>query len=386
MKSYRYPVVITLFLILSLAFGCKERPAAVSGTSRTGTTPAAPQQVVLGSILGLTGDNASYGQKMQRGFEFARQERSDAGNAKFDLHIEDSQFDPTKAVTAYRKLTSADGAKIIVGITGSKNAIPVCEAAKSDTVVIVDALSSAPKISTTCGQNYFRIMASDALAGKYNAKWAADQGAKKVAIVFMEDDWGTSYRDSLVRYLGEQRLSNPTVIGVVAKSRDFRGQVQQIKAARPDAIFLLLYASEGAAFMQQLRQAGMKAAVYGSDNISSPEFAVAGADVVEGVRVAMPAPTKGAAYDAFVGRYKAKFHEEPDANVIKSYDTLNLIADAVKKAGPDPAAVATYLHSPTYSYEGVSGTVRFEPNGDLASQEYTRTVYRGGKLVPFDGR
>jgi branched-chain amino acid transport system substrate-binding protein len=383
MKTFRRSSVIALWIILSLTFACRQHETAVQSTS---SAPPASRPVVLGSILGLSGDNASYGQKMKRGFEFARQDAGGGSAANLDLRVEDSQFDPTKAVIAYRKLTSTDGAKIILGITGSKNAIPVCEAAKNEPVVIVDALSSAPKISTACGNNYFRIMASDALAGRYNAKWASQEGAKKVAIVHMEDEWGTSYRDSVVRYLAEQQITSPAVIGVVAKSRDFRGQVQQIKAAKPDAIFLLLYATEGGAFMQQLRQAGVKATVYGSDNISSPEFAVGGADVVEGVRVAMPAPTRGAAYDAFVARYKAKFNEEPDANVIKSYDAFNIVADAVRKAGPDPAAVAAYLHAPSYSYPGISGTVRFAPNGDLASQEYTRTIYRGGKLVPVEAR
>lgn len=345
------------------------------------TKPVAASKVKAGTILGLTGDNATYGQKMQRGFDFAKDE---AGSA-IDLIIEDSQFDPTKAVTAYRKLTSADGAKLIIGVTGSRNAIPVCEAAKNDPVVIVDALSSAPKISTQCGGNYFRIMASDALAGRYNAHWAAENGAKKVAIVYMEDDWGTSYRDSVLKYLKEANINDSVVASAVAGSRDFRSQVEQLRKFQPDAIFLLLYASEGSSFMQQLRQAGLKAPVYGSDNISSPEFTVAGSDVVEGVRVAMPAPAAGQAYSQFVDRYRAKYHEDPDANVIKSYDAFRLAADAIAKVGSDPAKLTAYLHGPGYSYTGISGLIRFEPNGDLASQEYTRMVYRGGKLEAFRG-
>lgn len=339
-----------------------------------------------GTILGLTGDGAAYGQKMERGFQVALDEINGHGGVAgktVQLSTEDSQFDPVKAVTAYRKLTGAEGIQIIVGITGSKNAIPVCEAAKTDPVVIVDALSSAPKISTVCGDNYFRIMASDALAGTYNANWALGDGAKKLAIVYMEDDWGTSYRDAVVSFLSQKGIQAPPSYGVTAGSRDFRSQVERIKADAPDAIFLLLYAREGSAFMQQLRQAGVTAQVYGSDNISSPEFAVAGPAVIEGVRVALPAPAKGPLYDAFVKMYRAKFNEDPDANVMKSYDALKLVATVVGEVGSDPAKIAARLKAPDFSFPGVTGTIRFNSHGDLVSQEYARLVYHSGKLEPL---
>lgn len=340
----------------------------------------------VGSILGLTGDNASYGQKMLRGLELARDEINSSGGILgrvIELSIEDSQFDPTKALVAYRKLTGLEGLRVIVGITGSRNAIPVCDAAKADDVVIIDALSSAPKISTQCGPNYFRIMASDALAGQYIADWAGQSGATRQAIVYMEDDWGTSYRDSVLGYLAERGSSGIVAEGIEAGTRDFRVQVEKLRQAEPDTIYLLLYAKEAAAFVQQLRQARVNATVYGSDNISSTEFVSAGIEVVEDVRVAMPAPARGPSYEDFVRRYQTKFNEDPDANVIKSYDALMLAASVIKEAGMEPSKVATRLASQGFQYVGVSGLVQFDHTGDLVNQEYTRMVYHGGKLVPM---
>lgn len=341
--------------------------------------------VRLGSILGLTGDGAAYGKKMQRGFELALDETNAAGGVRggnAELVIEDSRFDPTQAVLAYRKLTGAQGIKIIVGITGSKNALPVCQASKSSDVVIIDALGSAPKLTTDGGPNYFRIMASDALAGKYNVDWAMESRLKRPAIVYVEDDWGASYRDSVVQYLRQKGYASVPSYGVTAGSRDFRTQVEKIKGNNPDAVFMLVYAKEGSGLMQQLRQASVRAMIYGSDNISSPEFVSAGADVVEGVRLAMPAAVHGSRYDAFAKTYSAKYGEVPDANIIKSYDAMKLACAVIQKVGPQPDKIREYLQSPRFSYDGVSGRIQFDKNGDLVSQEYARMVYRHGKPVP----
>src|SRR5437870_4604529 len=128
MKKQTIPIILAIIAIGALGIF----------VARKHTKPEGRYSTRLGTILGLTGDNASYGQKMQRGFEIALNEVNSAGGVNgtnLALLIEDSQFDPAKAVSAYRKLTGAQDVHVIVGITGSKNAIPVCEASKGDNVI-----------------------------------------------------------------------------------------------------------------------------------------------------------------------------------------------------------------------------------------------------------
>lgn len=380
-------IMLSKLVMLILATLCMTSIITLIGCPKPNneTIQKPESEIKVGAILGLTGDNASYGLAMQRGYEFALSELESTSamkGKKVKLMLEDSQFDPAKAVTAYQKLHGAQGVSILAGITGSKNAIPVCEAAKSDDIVIVDPLGSAPMLTKDGGPNYFRIMASDALAGKYNVDWALANGMKRPAIVFMEDDWGSSYCDSLKSYLEQKGIANAPTYGILPGKLEFRTEVEKLKGKAPDAIFLLLYAKEGSSFMQQLRQASVNAKVYGSDNISSSEFVTVGNNVVEGVFVALPAEAHGERYDGFIERYKAKFNEDPDASVIKSYDAMMLLAAAIIEVGSEPSKIREYLSSPAYKYEGISGTIQFDANGDLVSQEYTRMVYRSGKLTP----
>ncbi|HKP05004.1 MAG TPA: ABC transporter substrate-binding protein [Chthoniobacterales bacterium] len=368
------------FFVLFLVGSCNKQ-TSTEAQKETGT-----DKILVGSILALTGPAASYGEMMQRGLQLAESEINASGGIggkQLSVIIEDSQFSAPKAVSAFQKLTSVQNVKAIVGITGSKIALPVAEAAKSGNYLIIDALSTAPALTERGGPRYFRVIASDALAGKYNTDWAIEEGMKKPALIYVEDEWGASYRNALQTYLKSKGFPDPLIEGVAAGSRDFRTQLQKIKDSVCDVVFLLTYSNEGAPFVQQLREAGVTSRVYGSDNLSSPEFTAVGATVIEGVRVALPLPTEGTEYDEFVKRFKTEFGMDPDVNALKSYDALNVAAKGMKEVGTDPNKIADYLHSPQFSYRGISGEIRFDQNGDLVSQQYRRQVYQNGSLVPW---
>jgi len=341
-------------------------------------------EVKIGTILGLTGNYAEYGQKMQKGFQFALDEIHAEGGIKgkkVTLLTEDSQFDETKAASAYQKLNGIQGINIFVGITGSKNVLRISEESKGDDIVIIDPLGSAPKLTTHAGPNYFRIMASDALAGKYNVEWAIEDKMAKPLIVNIEDDWGGSYRDSIVEALQTKGFQNVPVHSFPAGTQDFKVEIEKIKQAAPDTIFLLLYAKDAASFMQQLRQAKIQAQIYGSDNVSSSEFTSTGKEIVEGTKVAMPAPVTGNLYDEFMQKYKSKTNEEADANILKSYDAMKLTAYVIEQVGEKPADIRAFITNPAFQYAGVTGDIAFDKNGDLVNQAYQRFIYRDGKLT-----
>jgi branched-chain amino acid transport system substrate-binding protein len=168
---------------------------------------------------------------------------------------------------------------------------------------------------------------------------------------------------------------------VPAGALDLRATVEKVKSRNPDVVFLLVYAKEGAAFLKQARVAGIVARMYGSDNLSASEFLAAGAETIEGVRVALPTPAGGESYDRFVTKYRSKYNEEPDVMVLKSYDSMMTAIKAMRDAGVEPGAIRNRLRSDEFSYQGVTGEIRFDQNGDLRSQQYRRMIYRAGKLV-----
>jgi len=384
-RAHTFVALAISVSLLSLASECR-------GGEQAAPTSAAAQPrktAKVGVILGLTGKYSQYGKRMKVGYDLALEALKEKNwQYTIDLLVEDSKFDPATAVRAYQQLRNARGVTLYAGITGSKNAVAVCAASTGDHVLILDPLSSAPSLTEKCGPNYFRIMPSDALAGKYDVEWARERGLKKLAIVHVLDDWGDSYSEQISRFLKTKGITPVLVEGVNPGERDYSAVVAKIQEADPDGLFLLLYGSDAAGFMQQLRTKNRKVQVFGSDNLSTDEFLAAGPEVVEGTLIVLPAPVQGPAYESLKRAYDARYGKNPpegvefDVNVTKSYDALMLMAQAIETVGPHPSEVRKYLVQ-LKDYPSVSGPISFDEKGDLESVQYERFEFRDGKRVPL---
>ena len=363
--------LLSVSLLLSLN-GC-ERPSSQ------------PERVVkIGTVLGLTGDNAAYGIRMRQGLELAVEQANatDQGTGiRFELVVEDSQWEPRLGVSAYRKMHDFQGIQHYAAICGSKIALAVCEASRQDEIVIVDAISGAPKLTAASGPKYFRVYASDAMAGQRNVAWALRDGARSFAVVYVEDDWGASYKDAIVQVLQEQGIQAP-LVPITLGTRDFKTEAQKIMSQNPDALFVVLYANLALPLVRELRTLGFSGTFYGGDNLSSSDFSAGGPEIIEGVRLSLPAEPESEKYAEFDHAFQAKFGEAPDSFALKSFDALMLLTHAIRATDGTPTSVIQYLRD-TPGYEGASGRLSFDQNGDLREQDYQGMIYRAGQLTPF---
>src|SRR5438045_955419 len=93
-RTKLFSLVATIGITLLIISGC-------------GRKEPAQQAIKVGTILGLTGDNAAYGVKMQRGLQVALEQinaSTPADGKKFELVVEDSQWEPKNGISAYRKM------------------------------------------------------------------------------------------------------------------------------------------------------------------------------------------------------------------------------------------------------------------------------------------
>ncbi|MEV4421322.1 urea ABC transporter substrate-binding protein [Patulibacter sp. NPDC049589] len=129
-------------------------------------------------------------------------------------------------------------------------------------------------------------------------------------------------------------------------STEFSTIVNKVKAAKPDAIFNTLNGDSNVAFFKQLEGAGLPATKLPVVSVSVAEDEVRGigADKVKGQIVAWNyyQTTPGAANEAFVKAYKAKYGQKrvTDDPIEAGYVGVKLWAAAVEKAGStDPEKV-----------------------------------------------
>jgi branched-chain amino acid transport system substrate-binding protein len=141
--------------------------------------------------------------------------------------------------------------------------------------------------------------------------------------------------------------------------------------------------------LREMAQLGLRWPVIGGDALVGIERAGA---LAEGVRVAAAyLPDRpGAANVAFVEAYgRAYPGQQPDHRGAGAYDVVRLLARAVADVGADRRAIRDYLAAVGTSrpaFDGVTGTIAFDAQGDVAGRAAVIGVVRNGRLVTESAR
>ena len=147
-------------------------PTSVPTALPTPAATATPTQVIMepfriGVMESITGPGETYGNVAVQAKQMAVSEINEAGGVngrKLELVVEDSKCGAQDAIIAYKKLTSVDGIKIILGTSCSGAMLGVAPLAESDGVVLFSGLASNPDIADA-GDYIFRTQISDVEVG-----------------------------------------------------------------------------------------------------------------------------------------------------------------------------------------------------------------------------
>jgi branched-chain amino acid transport system substrate-binding protein len=205
----------------------------------------------------------------------------------------------------------------------------------------------------------------------YSAKVIADDGVntlkkKKWAIIYSTDAFGNGGKKNLTESLTALGVTPVLVQGFTSNSQDFTPIVLAIKKSGADIVSTYIANSTDVAiFGKQLRQLGVNVTWVGSPSLSSDTAMKLAGDALYGTYsvadFSVGASPEAQAYEA---KYKAKYKVDPDFYSAWVYDSVNLLALAMKTANSTkPEDIAKALHN-IKGYKGVEGTYNFDQNGD----------------------
>ncbi len=184
---------------------------------------------------------------------------------------------------------------------------------------------------------------------------------ERVAVIRTNTRYG---RVGIMEYSGAAvRLGHPMMIEERFNDgeTDFSMQLARIKRVSPDAILIWANAKESALILKQLRKMGMEQPVYASDRIVSNEFLDIAGDLAEGIISTCPynPMSESKKLDTFKRDYIARFGVEPDVFAAHAFDGMNLILEAIQKAGLNRVLIRDVLTdlNTFQGYEGVTGKI-----------------------------
>ncbi len=334
-----------------------------------------PQQnsgtVVIGVMAPLSGDAASYGLSILKGAQLAVKE-ANLPNVK--LVVEDSKCEAKEAVTVINKLISVDGVQAIIGEVCSGATLAAAPIAEQHNVVMISASSTSPEISKQ--KWVFRTVPSDALQGAFGARLVKERGFSRLAVLYPNEDYGVGFNAVLEEEFPKQQGK---VVASEAFDRgtvDLRTQLTKIKAAKPDAIYLISNSPDSAvAALKQIKEMGINAAVFGSEGLKSDDILTGAGNAAEGmILTSVSGGTIG-----FITKHQAQYNSEPGPFAAQGYDAYKALALAIQqgaRTGPEIREKLLQLQ-----FTGASGAIDFDDNGDV-SGNYDTLVVREGKFMP----
>lgn len=213
-------------------------------------------------------------------------------------------------------------------------------------------------------------------------------GFKRIAVLYLNTDWGRTSKDIFAKAAAGLGAQVVAAEGYQPAEKDFRSTLVRIGASKPDSIVLISYYADGAQIVRQARTSGVALPIAAVGSVYSPKFLELGGTAVEGVYTesnffpAEPRPE----VQAFVQRYRAKFHADPDSFVARAYDALILSAEVLRRYGTTRQAAHDGFAKISDVPSVIFGKVRFDPQTRRVAG--ARTVYlvvKEGQWALWDG-
>lgn len=337
--------------------------AVVLALTLASCSKAESNSVKIGGIFPLSGQVAVYGVECKNGVDLAIEEINAAGgiNGKpVVLVSEDDEGNPDKTVNAFKKLSTKDGVKVVIGSLTSGCTQAITTLSQASKVVQIAPAATAPAI-TDAGDFIFRACFIDPFQGTVGGKFAAETlGKKRAAILYdIGNDYSVGLADNFKIAFTKAGGSIVSEESYATNDKDFNAQLTKIKNANPDVVYLPDYYGTVALIAKQLRAQGINVPMVGADGWDGLT-SNAGDEVLGGyysnhyaVDSTEPAVKK------FVESFRAKYNKDPNSFAALGYDCVYLIRDAIVGAGAeDSIAVRDALAKTDGDY--VTGHLTFD--------------------------
>lgn len=336
--------------------------------------------VKIGFIGPLSGDVSSIGTVARSAVEVAIEEINANGGINgnpVEVVYEDGQCDASAANNAASKLINIDGVDAIIGGACSSETSAFVAQAMENKVPVISYCSSAPTL-TGAGDYFFRNYPSDAYQGVFMAEYAYNVlKAREVAILYHITEAYTPIKDVFTERFEELGGRVLAAEGLPQEARDYRTQLSKIKDTGAMFIYMPTYPDGGTVALQQAKELGITAQIFGADAWGDPKMQAA----VASFGTYLYSEIKTAELTSeFEAKIKAKSGSDAvPACAPQAYDATYVLVDAIKKAGTNPDILAKALH--TSSYDGVSGHIEFDENGDMVGAAYVVKKIENGSSV-----
>jgi branched-chain amino acid transport system substrate-binding protein len=363
-------VAVLGLVVLSVA-ACDQMGAKKSGAARVQDTGKG--NIKIGHYGSMSGAQATFGQSTDKGIRLAIEEKNATGGVKgrkIELVTHDDAGKSQETAIVVTRLINDDKVVAILGEVASSLSLVGGPIAQKEGVPMISPSSTNPDV-TAVGDMVSRVCFVDAFQGYVAAKFARENlKATKAAVLY---DQAQAYSAGLAN---DFKTAFTSMGGTIAGEQAYTGgnlevssQLQSIKSAGAEVVFLPGYYSDVGTIIRKAREAGITIPFVGGDGWDSAELAKIAGDAINGNFYSNHYSHEETRPEVqkFVSAYKAKYNETPDGLAALGYDAAMLLFDAMERSWPGEGKpingkeLAGAINS-TKDFKGVTGTFSIDEN------------------------
>jgi branched-chain amino acid transport system substrate-binding protein len=356
-------------------------------------TAAKAVKVTIGTASPLSGTGAHQGKDIENGARMAIDELNAKGitlagsKVQWVLQPEDDAADPKTGAAVAQKLVDAKVAAV-VGHLNSGTTVPASKIYANAGIPQISPAATTPLYTHQGFKTAFRVVANDNLVGRTLAAYSMNTlKAKKIAVIDDRTAFGQGLADEFVKGVKAGGAGAAVVSRQFTndKATDFNAILTQIRARDPDVIFYGGMDAVAGPMLKQMKALGLRAKLVSGDGVCSEKMPLLAGDALVDDKVfcvvagGVSGPQE-AGLNAFNGRYQQRYKMPVQTYAPYAYDAVMVFAAAMQKANSaDPVKFLPALAA--IRYEGVTGSIAFDPKGDLNNAALTLYTYRKGQKV-----
>ncbi|MFE5647362.1 ABC transporter substrate-binding protein [Rhodococcus sp. NPDC056516] len=382
--------------------------------AKAGATPST-EALRIGTLLPDTGSLSFLGPPMVAGTQLGVNDVNAAGGVlgqPVQLIPGDSGDTTTDTANSTVDRELAAGTQVIVGAASSSVSLKVIDKIASAGVVMFSPANTSDQFVCYPDKGmYFRTAPTDVLQAQAVAQLISDDGGQRVAIMALNDPYGTGLADNIEKNLIDSGVPSDQIEKIIydPNAQSFNSEVDQVKNFNPDAVALVGF-EESAKIITRMHEVGIGPsdgmAMYGVDgNMGNALGESVAKPLLDTMQGTTPLTDVGA---AFQDRLKAVNPSLIDFNYAgESYDAVVISALAAEQAkstaGTDIAAninsvteggtkCTSYVEclplvkaGTDIDYDGITGELDFNDSGEPSIGSYGKLKFGPENTLTTEG-
>lgn len=356
----------------------------------------------IGAVLPTSVD---WGRPIAETAQFAVDIFNESGGVKgcdIEMVLRDTQVDPKIGVDAAKALVDLDKVPVLLGAVSSGVSMPILTSVTVPSGVMQMSCCSSSTAFTDVAEEgktnglWFRTFATTRNQAAVAAKLIQERGYKSIGIFYKNDDWGQDIGKLVAADLETLGIEVTMSAAINDAQPSYRAEVTAVLKTKPEALYMAIYPTEGISVVREWISLGGTQKMVVANALKSDEFRDGvGMQYLTDVVGHDSAPPRTDSANTFVEMYKAKFDSEPNGpGLPNSFDGVMISLLAMEAApeltGASIAAQVSKVTDPqgtpifpdvdglkearkllgegkSVSYQGATGAVVFDQNGDVSA-------------------